>query len=285
MQLSDRLKGILLLILSSFGFATMSLFIRLAGDVPTMEKILYRNVLTSVICVILLLRSGNSIRIGKEHWADMFFRCFLGVVGMFAYFWTIDNMGIADSNMLSKTSPFFSILISAWLLKEKPSGTDLICVLIAMTGAAFVVKPTRGLASLPAFVGLFGGLTSGVTYTLVRKLGIRGVPGSVIVLYFALFSCLSALPFVVLSDRHAAGIQCFYLILAGSFACMLQLCLSAAYRYAPAKEISVYDYSQIVFAALYGLVFFGELPDLWSVLGYLLIFAGALLSFKKQTPA
>ena len=63
MQLSSRNKGILFLMLSSFGFALISLFIRLAGDVPTMEKTLYRNLVSTFVISGLLLRSGTPVRL------------------------------------------------------------------------------------------------------------------------------------------------------------------------------------------------------------------------------
>ena len=286
MQLSNRTKGILYLILSSFGFAVLSLFIRLAGDVPVMEKTLYRSAITSLICIPLmagagcfrdLSRGGLSAVLPKGCGPDLLWRCIYGITGMVAYFWTIDHMGLADANMLSKTSPFFSILFSLWLLKEQPAKLDYVCILIAMAGAALVVKPTRGIASLPALIGLLGGFISGGAYTYVRRLGMRGLKSPVIVFCFSVFSVAVTLPFVLLSSSHARGMQILYLVLAACFAAMTQLSLTVAYRYAPAKEISVFDYSQVLFAAFFGLVIWGELPDLLSMAGYVLIVAGAAM--------
>ena len=111
MQLSSRNKGILFLLISSFGFALISLFVRLAGDVPTMEKTLYRNVVSALVISVVLLRSGTPFRLPRECRGDMFLRCFFGYTGMICYLWSIDHMGLADANMLSKTSPFFSPVI------------------------------------------------------------------------------------------------------------------------------------------------------------------------------
>ena len=276
MQLSNRNKGILLLLLSSLGFALISLFIRLAGNVPTMEKTLYRNLVSTFVIAGILLRSGTPLRLPRESRADMFCRCFFGYGGMVLYLWSIDHMGLADANMLNKTSPFFSVLLSIWILGERPSFRDILCIIIAVLGAALVVKPGRGMASFPALIGLFGGFIAGAAYSYVRKVGLHGVPASVTVLCFNVFSCLVSLPFVLMSDTHARGIQIVYLLIVGILAAGVQLSLTKAYRYAPAKEISVFDYSQIIFAALFGFLFWGELPDLLSVAGYAIIIGCAV---------
>lgn len=74
--------------------------------------------------------------------------------------------------------------------------------------------------------------------------------------------------------------QLLFLLLAGAAATLGQLGITAAYRFAPAKEISVFDYSQVVFAAIFGFFLFGELPDAVSFLGYFLIIGTALYRWR-----
>ena len=76
-----------------------------------------------------------------------------------------------------------------------------------------------------------------------------------------------------------SGAQLGFLLLAGLFAAGGQFTITAAYTYAPAREISIYDYSQIVFATLLGLILFGEMPDLLSFAGYGCIILGSLMMF------
>ena len=75
------------------------------------------------------------------------------------------------------------------------------------------------------------------------------------------------------TEATLIGLYCLmmYLLLAGAFACVGQLGITKAYVCAPAKEISVYDYTQVLFAAALGFFVFGEAPDWLSVLGYVLI--------------
>jgi drug/metabolite transporter (DMT)-like permease len=174
-------------------------------------------------------------------------------------------------------SPFFAMIMSVFILREKASRREWLMVLFAFVGAALVIKPTAGVASLPAFVGLFSGFGAGTAYTYVRKLGKQGERAPMIVFFFSAFSCLSAVPFMIFDYEPMSGIQLFTLLMTGVAAMGGQLSITAAYTYAPAKDISVFDYTQVIFASIWGLVLFGEIPDKVSICGYVLIIAMAVL--------
>ena len=74
-------------------------------------------------------------------------------------------------------------------------------------------------------------------------------------------------------------VQLLMLLLAGTAAAGGQFAITRAYIYAPAKQISVYDYSQIVFSAILGFIIFGQIPDGFSFLGYFIIIAMAVWMF------
>ena len=132
------------------------------------------------------------------------------------------------------------------------------------------------MTALPAFVGLLGGMGAGIAYTYVRKLGTNGVKGPFIVLFFSAFSCIVTLPYLIFDFHPMTLAQLGCLLLAGLFASGGQFTITAAYTCAPAGEISIYDYSQIIFAALFGYLFFAQIPDLYSVVGYIIVCAAAI---------
>lgn len=112
---------------------------------------------------------------------------------------------------------------------------------------------------------------AGAAYTAVRWLGIRGEKGPYIVFFFSGFSCLVTLPFLLFDFHVMTWQQWLVLLGAGLAAAGGQFSITAAYKFAPAKEISVYDYSQIIFSALLGFILFSQLPDIWSFIGYVII--------------
>jgi len=271
--------GILFVIIDSLGFSLMALNVRLAGDLPVMQKAFFRNAIAAVIAIIALARTPEKFYIKKESMKDLFFRALFGTIGLILNFWAIGHLGLADANILNKMSPFFAIIASIFILSEIPSRFDIIAILISFTGALFIIKPSAGLASIPAIVGMTSGICAGIAYTFVRKLGNEGERGPVIVAFFSVFSSLVCLPQLIIDFRPMSLRQWIYLILAGVFAAAAQFAVTTAYKLAPAKEISVFDYSQVLFASIWGFIFFDELPDMLSVVGYIIIISISIIKW------
>ena len=277
-----RLKGIISIMISAAGFAGMSFFVKLSGKVPVIEKAMFRNAVALVVAYIIMRREGVSFYVEKKNRLPLFLRCFFGTAGLLCNFWAIGYLKLGDSSILQKMAPFFSIVMSIFILQEKPNLTSIVSVLVALIRAAFVVKPGQGLLGLPALVGLLGGFCAGTAFTFVRKLGTHGVRGAQIVFYFSFISSIALLPICLLQFRPLSAEQLLFLTGAGLCAAVGQIFVTKAYSYAPAKEISVFDYSQVIFSAILGFVILGELPDIYSFIGYALIFSMAIWKWKKD---
>ena len=266
---------------AAFGFSMMTFFVRLSGDVPTMEKAFFRNAVAIIASLILLLRSGDKIRIKKGCAGDVFLRCLFGTSGLIANFYAIDKLNIADANMLNKLSPFFAILISIPILKEKPKKIDILSVVIAFLGAMLIVRPSgSNMQLVPALIGLYGGFGAGTAYVFVRRLGQKGERTPIIVLCFSVFSTLVTVPFIAMNYVPLEPRQLLFLVMAGISATIGQFGITSAYKYAPAKEISVFDYTQVIFAAILGTLFLGELPTALSFAGYAIIIGVAVFRWR-----
>ena len=291
---SKRTVGVLFILGAALCFALMNLFVNLAGDLPVMQKVFFRNLIASVAVFFLLLFQKEKFRIhSKECLFWLFLRSIVGFLGVILNFYAIDTIGsISDASILNKLSPFFAILFSVFLLKEKPRLYEIGFVALAFLGALFVVKPTFTAASLPALAGVLSGASAGFAYSCVRILGTKGERGMMTVFFFSAFSTLVALPFFIAFYEPMTPFQLFALLMAGVSATGGQFFITAAYRFAPAKEIAVFDYSQVLFAAVLGFLFLDQLPDLFSLAGYGIIIGAAvgkqLLArrlAKRQSPS
>lgn len=278
--MNDKKQGILYIIMAGLFFALMTFFVRMAGNLPTMQKAFFRNAVAAVAALFLLARSEEGFKIKKSSWRDLFLRSFFGTMGLICNFYAVDRLAIADANILNKLSPFFAIIMSYFILKEKANKTEWLCVVVAFIGALFVVKPSMDMQFVNAMIGMLGGFGAGVAYTFVRKLGKAGERGSVIVMCFSVFSCIVTTPFLIIGAKPMSLYQIVMLLLAGAAATGGQLSITKAYTKAPAKEISVFDYSQVVFAAALGLVFLGQIPDLMSIIGYVIIIGSAVFKWN-----
>lgn len=280
LKLNNHIKGMLCILAAAFGFSLMTFFVRFSGDVPTMQKAFFRNAVAAVISFFMLLSSKEKFHIHRSSFGDIFFRCLFGTSGLIANFYAIDRLAIADANMLNKLSPFFAILLSIPILKEKPKKVDIIATIIAFVGALFIIRPTGNLAVVPALIGLYGGFGAGTAYVFVRRLGGKGERTSVIVFCFSVFSCIVTAPFLIFSYHPMTFQQTLYLCLAGVFASLGQFGITSAYKFAPAREISVFDYTQVIYAAILGMLFLGEIPVPLSIAGYVIIIGVAVVRWR-----
>lgn len=279
-------KGVLMIILSAFSFACMNMCVRMAGNLPSMQKSFFRNVVAVIFAGALLLRQHGSLKVPKSQWHVLFLRSLFGTIGIICNFYAIDHLLVADASILNKLSPFFAIVFSFLILNEKVKPIQAVCVALAFVGCLFVVKPGfENAAWIPALIGVLGGLGAGLAYTMVRIMGTHGVKGTVIVFYFSLFSSCFLFPFFIKDYTPMSVRQLVILVLAGLFAAGGQFTITAAYTFAPANKISIFDYSQIIFATFLGFLLFGEIPDSYSFIGYTLIVLASLCMFLYNMKA
>ncbi|MFT8349690.1 DMT family transporter [Clostridium saccharoperbutylacetonicum] len=277
-KLDNKTKGIIFIILSAFGFAMMSAFIKLSGDLPSFQKTFFRNAVSLIVAFGLILRNSTSFFGKKENQKLLILRSTLGTLGIIFNFYSIDRLVLSDANMLNKLSPFFVIIFSWLFLNEKINSKQIISIIIAFIGALFIIKPAFNLEIIPSLIGALGGIVAAGAYTCVRALSSKEAPNT-IVFYFSFFSSIITFPLMLLSYKPMTLLQFYFLIGAGVSASLGQFGITFAYKYAPAREISIFDYTNIIFSALISLCLFGILPDFLSIIGYVVIFFASLYMF------
>ena len=289
--MSNKNKGIFFIILSALGFSLMSLFVKLSGDLPSMQKSFFRNLVSLVFAFYIIKKSKIGFSFKRENLIFFILRASFGTLGIIFNYYALEHLILSDATMLNKLAPFFVIIFSFFILKEKIKIWQGISIIIAFLGSLFIINPNliigvltnnipkTNLNSVPALVGVLSAMCAGVAYTMVRLLSLRGEKGPFIVFFFSCFSCLAILPFVLFNFSPMSIKQLIYLLLAGLFASLGQFAVTAAYANAPSKEISIFDYSQIIFSGILGYIVFKQKPDVYSFIGYAIICLVATFMF------
>ncbi|WP_010531952.1 DMT family transporter [Lentibacillus jeotgali] len=279
--MSDRNKGILLLLVSALGFSLMGALVKLSGDLPTVQKAFFRNIVAAIITLGFVLRHNERIFGKKENQKLLLSRSALGAVGIVANFYAIDRLVLSDAEMLNKLSPFILIIFCAIFLKEKARKFQVVAIFVAFIGALFIIQPQFSVEILPYIVGVIGAIFAAGAYTLLRVLGNKEKYYTV-VFYFSFFTTIVLLPFTVFLYEPMSWQQWVLLLLAGACATVGQFGITLAYKFAPANEISIFFYSTVVYSALLSIVLFGQIPTLLSVIGYVIIFGASFYMFLKN---
>ena len=278
--MENRKKGITYILLSSLFFALMAATVKYLGDMPTAEKIFFRNLVGIFVAFSLVKKSGSSLFGNNKKL--LILRSTFGLLGIAAYFYALANMKLSDAVILNKMSPFFVMIFAALFLKEKITKKQLIALVTAALGAILVIRPGFDSNLIPSLIALMSSLFAGVAYTLVRQLR-KTDSAATVVFYFSFFSTIAMIPFMLSGSFVIPTVlQALALLALGLFAAAAQMFMTNAYRHAEAGELSIYTYANIVFSSIFGLVLFQEIPDFFSVVGAVLIISAGYLNYRAK---
>ncbi|WP_217589429.1 DMT family transporter [Lentibacillus saliphilus] len=284
--MNNTMKGIMLLLISAFGFSVMAAFVKLAGDLPSIQKTFFRNLISAIIAFGFVMYNRESLFGKKENQPILLLRAFFGTLGIIFFFYAIDHLVLSDADMLNKMSPFLLIIFSAVFLKEKVMPFQVVTVVIAFIGMLFIIKPAFSVDIIPYLMGFSSAVFAAAAYTFLRVLGNREKYYTV-VFYFSFFSTVVLLPFLIVFFEPMTGKQLTFLLLAGVFATLGQFGITLAYKFAPAKDISIFFYSTVLYSTIISIVFFEQVPDIYSFIGYVVILSAMVYMFfrgKKRSP-
>lgn len=268
------------MIVSSIGFSVMTLFVKLSGDLPSIQKTFFRNVVSMVIAFFLVIYYKESLFGKKENQWLLIARSTFGLLGVVFLFYAIDHLVMSDADMLNKLSPFLVIIFSAIFLKERVMPFQVISVIVAFIGVLFIIKPSFSIDLVPYMGGLASAVFAAAAYTFLRVLGDKEKYYTV-VFYFSFFSTVVLLPFFIIFYESMTMKQLIYLLLAGFFATIGQFGITLAYKFAPARDISIFNYSTVIFTTILSIIFLGQAPDVFSVIGYVIILSAMTFMFLQ----
>lgn len=277
----DKKHAIGWILISALSFAVMGALVKVTRDVAIMDKVFFRNLVTFVLMSVVIIKQKDSpFKQGKAT-KFLVIRSLAGLVAAILYFYSITHMTLADSTILNKLSPFFVVIFAGIFLKEGITLEKILMILFAFLGALLIIKPQFNLAMLPAVAGLLSALFAGIAYTVVSFLK-GSATSSMVVFYFSAISVIGTLPLLLKDFTMPSPYSLLLLLGIGIFAGIGQITLTKAYHLAPASEISIYNYTSVLFATIIGVVIGDAFPDKYSIIGGVIIFLTAYYNYKKK---
>ena len=264
----------------ALAFSLMSALSKLAGaSVPLFEIVFARSLVMVVLAGVHLRRKRISFR-GKER-GLLLIRGVLGFVGLTCFYYAVIRLPLADATVFHFTNPVFTALVAAVVLGEHVGLAEAGLVLLSLGGVVMVARPAflfgteAALDPVAVLVGLTGALFAAGAYVSVRRL--RGEAPMVVVFYFAAVSTALSLPMVAFDPVLPSPRLLLVLLGVGLATHLGQIFITLGYRAERAGRASSIGYVQIVFAAGWGWLMFGDVPDPWTWAGAGVIVLGTAL--------
>jgi len=280
-------RGALLMISSALAFSAMTVFVKLAGErLPSQEIVFARALISLVLSYALIRRAGLSPWGHDRKW--LWFRGLLGFAGLSCVYGAVTHLPLAEATVLQFLHPPITALLAGFFLREAVSRRIIGASLLSLVGVVLVARPSMlfGEAATPldpfwVGVALGGAFFSAAAYVVVRRLSASEDP-LVIVFYFPLITVPAALPALASQFVWPVGLEWLWLLGVGIATQIGQVSLTRGLGWLPASRGTALSYLQVVFAALWGLLVFGDQPDELTILGGGLVIASSLWVARER---
>lgn len=283
--------GLRYMAVGAFWFSVMSLLVKEAGTrLPSAQIVLARAVVTFVLSWVMLRRAG------VNPWGNdrrrLALRGLVGASSITCFYYSLVHLPIAEATVIQYMNPVFTAILAGALLGERMGRREIACLLLSLAGVVLVTHPAAlfgGEARLnPWHVGiaLAGALSAASAYTTIRAL--RDEHPLVVVFYLPVMTIPTTIPLLAgATPRWPTPLEWLVLLGVGVSTQVAQLYMTRGLQMERAGRATSVGYLQIVFAAAWGILFFGEVPDGWSVAGAALIVGStlALIGGARRPPA
>lgn len=273
------------MLLSALLFAAMQVVIHItSGHIPLMEQVFFRNIVSLVLCFIIIKRQKLSMFGEKKYQPWLFVRSCSGLLGLVSLFYAVSHAYQADVTIISKLSPFLITLLAFIFLKEKIAKVQVPALIIAFIGGFIVANPSFHSNLFPLFIAFLCAIFSSLSYTLLAYFKDK-VDAITVIMHFSTFCVGVSMPFMAMNFVLPSLTDFLLLLLIGLFGGFGQIALTYSYRMAPASEISIYNYSGIIFSIILGYVILGESVSISSIIGGALVIVASMLTYQYTKPA
>lgn len=290
MSLSLIPLGARYMVLSALGFASMGVFVKIAyaHGIPVLEIVAARAFVSALLSYVDVKRKGIPLFGHKKHL--LLARGFAGALALMCVYYALVNIPFAEATVLQYLHPMFTAVLAIFFLREKLQWSTILCIIFSFIGLLIIVRPdflfgelSSDYSLLAIAAGVLGALGSAIAYVLVRKLSATE-DTSVIIFYFPIIAL--PLSLLMLGDNLVMphGWTWLVLILVGVTTQVGQIGLTKAMQTETAARATSFSYLQVVFAVIFGLLLFDEIPTLWTILGALMILCGAFVNVLVHKP-
>jgi len=251
----------------------MNVFVKAtAVSIPTNEIVFFRSIIGTLMIIYLMKK--DKVSFSKVGIPMLALRGCCGALYMIFYFYTIANLPLLDAIVLINTSLIFTVLLSRIFLKEQIPRKAYFIMPIVIVGAMLTIKPFGYSSySLVALLGILAAVFSAAAGICIRYLGQRHHTYEII-FYFMVTATAVSIPLMWNEFVMPNSNEWFYLICIGVISLLAQVFLTKAFTYENAVVVEIVRYIGIAFNAFWGFVFWMEIPDVFSVLGTILIVVG-----------
>lgn len=281
--MSPPLRGILLMTLAATGYSLTAVIVRrMSAQMPAIEIVFWRTAVGLCILAPWLLARADLRWVGMRRLPLHLLRGASTTVAMFASFWALANMPIAEVYALQFSLPLFAILLSVVLLGERAGVATWIACAVGLAGTLLILRPGFTEIGAPALAALASAAFYAVSNVMVKVLARIDGP-DLVTAYGNLFILPCALVPALYVWTTPGWDMVPWVLAVGVVTTLSQVALARAVTSADARVVWPFDFLKMPIAVALGFAFFAELPGPWTWAGAMVIFAAAYYVLWRET--
>ena len=268
-------KGVLYMLLATFVFALMNVLIKYLPNIPAIEIILFRS-------IVSLLMSGFALSVKKipllgTNRRILFLRGLAGAIALMMFFTTLQNIPLASATTLMFLGPIFTAILGIWIVKEKVAPLQWLFFGISFFGIVLIKGFDVRVSLLMALLGIGAAFFSGVAYNMIRRLKTSEHP-LVIILYFPLVTLPIAGVYSFFNWVQPRGVEWLLLLGVGVLTQVAQYFMTKSYQSEELAKVANLNFIGILYALGFGYLFFNESFNFMTYLGMTAVMIGVILN-------
>lgn len=289
-RLSANVRGALWMLASAITFTLMTSLIKYLGaDYSPALQTFYRQAAGLLVLAPIIVRDPvGAFRTSRP--GILLFRSLAGTLGLVLAFWAYQELPLAEANALSFTRTLWIVPLAIFVLGEKVGPWRLGATLIGFGGVLIMLQPSIANAvGWPAAAALSSAALFAMTITGMKVMT-RDHSVTVLMVWSAVLGFVLSIPLAVTEWRWPDPVDLALLAAMGVLGLVTQVCYIKGMALGDAAAMAPIDYTRLVFAILFGLVLFHEIPNLVTMLGALVVVGSTLvitlrdLHSKQQPP-
>lgn len=296
MTLPNNVPRAIIFLLGAIGFATSQDAIAkaMASGYPAYETVAMRGLTATPVLFLWAWFEGESLLNIPKAWRLITLRSFILFTAYMAFVLSIATLPLANAVAIYFTMPFFVAALSGWLLGERVPAYRWIAIIVGFIGVVVSVRPGTETFQPASLLALYSALGYALGQIMSRRLSL-GTGALMIANFqslFYLFGCLVLGGVIAGFDLHAGSFQTFsslttplamptlhdlgLMTLMGFFSALSSVYFIKAYQAAPTNFVAPFEYSAMIWAIAYGVIFFSDYPDMWTLAGAGIVVAAGL---------
>ncbi len=279
--LNGNTRGVILVTLGAFLLTCMAALVKTLGArLDSFQILFFRSFIGLLFILPLALRHGLDICRTAYPFKHMT-RGGIGILGNFCFFYSITHMLLADAMALQFSRPLFMIVLAALFLGERAGWARGIATVIGFGGILLMTRPFGEGFQPVALVAALGALFGALVVVAIKQLA-RTESTKVIMFYYAFWGAVFSLPAALLVWQTPTAHELVLLVMVGFLGIVGQSCITHGVTVAETTVVLPFDYLRIVYAAIFGVLLFAELPGLWSVAGAAVIVGSTFYILRAE---